>query len=30
MLAAITQLTGVASLTGLPSLNVPCGFEPAV
>jgi len=22
------QFTGVASLTGLPSLNVPCGFDP--
>jgi aspartyl-tRNA(Asn)/glutamyl-tRNA(Gln) amidotransferase subunit A len=28
MLAAIMQFTGVPSLTGLPSLNVPCGFDP--
>ncbi len=28
MLSAIMQFTGVASLTGLPSLNVPCGFDP--
>ncbi|MCW5626676.1 MAG: aspartyl/glutamyl-tRNA amidotransferase subunit A [Burkholderiales bacterium] len=27
MLSAIMQYTGVASLTGLPSLNVPCGFD---
>ena len=27
MLAAIMQYTGVPSLTGLPSLNVPCGFD---
>jgi aspartyl-tRNA(Asn)/glutamyl-tRNA(Gln) amidotransferase subunit A len=27
MLSAIMQFTGVASLTGLPSLNVPCGFD---
>lgn len=27
MLAAIMQFTGVPSLTGLPSLNVPCGFD---
>ena len=29
MLAAIMQFTGVPSLTGLPSLNVPCGFDEA-
>ncbi|MBU1360351.1 MAG: aspartyl/glutamyl-tRNA amidotransferase subunit A [Gammaproteobacteria bacterium] len=28
MLSAIMQFTGIASLTGLPSLNVPCGFDP--
>ena len=28
MLAAIMQFTGVPSLTGLPSLAVPCGFDP--
>lgn len=28
MLSAIMQFTGVASLTGLPSMNVPCGFDP--
>ena len=28
MLSAIMQYTGVPSLTGLPSLNVPCGFDP--
>src|SRR5919199_786266 len=28
MLAAIMQFTGVPSLAGLPSLNVPCGFDP--
>jgi aspartyl-tRNA(Asn)/glutamyl-tRNA(Gln) amidotransferase subunit A len=28
MLAAIMQFTGIASLTGLPALNVPCGFDP--
>ena len=28
MLSAIMQFTGVASLTGLPALNVPCGFDP--
>ncbi len=27
MLAAIMQFTGVPSLTGLPALNVPCGFD---
>jgi aspartyl-tRNA(Asn)/glutamyl-tRNA(Gln) amidotransferase subunit A len=27
MLSAIMQYTGVASLTGLPALNVPCGFD---
>lgn len=27
MLSAIMQFTGIASLTGLPSLNVPCGFD---
>lgn len=27
MLAAIMQFTGVPSLTGLPSLNVPCGYD---
>lgn len=27
MLAAIMQFTGVSSLTGLPSLNVPCGYD---
>lgn len=27
MLSAIMQYTGVPSLTGLPSLNVPCGFD---
>jgi len=27
MLSAIMQFTGVPSLTGLPSLNVPCGFD---
>src|SRR5262249_5758141 len=27
MLAAIMQFTGVPSLTGLPSLAVPCGFD---
>ena len=27
MLSAIMQFTGVASLTGLPALNVPCGFD---
>lgn len=29
MLSAIMQFTGVPSLTGLPSLNVPCGFDHA-
>ena len=29
MLSAIMQFTGVPSLTGLPSLNVPCGFDAA-
>ncbi|WP_250866737.1 amidase [Caballeronia sp. INSB1] len=29
MLSAIMQFTGVPSLTGLPSLNVPCGFDSA-
>ncbi|MDB5826125.1 MAG: amidase, partial [Variovorax sp.] len=28
MLSAIMQFTGIASLTGLPALNVPCGFDP--
>jgi aspartyl-tRNA(Asn)/glutamyl-tRNA(Gln) amidotransferase subunit A len=28
MLSAIMQYTGVPSLTGLPSLAVPCGFDP--
>ncbi len=28
MLSAIMQFTGVPSLTGLPSLNIPCGFDP--
>jgi aspartyl-tRNA(Asn)/glutamyl-tRNA(Gln) amidotransferase subunit A len=28
MLSAIMQFTGLASLTGLPSLAVPCGFDP--
>ena len=28
MLSAVMQFTGVPSLTGLPSLNVPCGFDP--
>lgn len=28
MLNVIMQFTGVPSLTGLPSLNVPCGFDP--
>jgi aspartyl-tRNA(Asn)/glutamyl-tRNA(Gln) amidotransferase subunit A len=28
MLSVIMQFTGVASLTGLPSLNVSCGFDP--
>lgn len=28
MLSAIMQYTGVASLTGLPAMNVPCGFDP--
>ncbi|ARP83162.1 amidase [Bordetella genomosp. 8] len=27
MLSAIMQFTGIASLTGFPSLNVPCGFD---
>jgi len=27
MLSAIMQFTGIASLTGLPSLAVPCGFD---
>ena len=27
MLSAIMQFTGIASLTGLPALNVPCGFD---
>ena len=27
MLSAIMQFTGVPSLTGLPSLAVPCGFD---
>jgi len=27
MLSAIMQFTGVSSLTGLPALNVPCGFD---
>lgn len=27
MVSAIMQFTGVPSLTGLPSLNVPCGFD---
>lgn len=29
MLSAIMQFTGVPSLTGLPALNVPCGFDDA-
>ncbi|MBI5615329.1 MAG: amidase [Gammaproteobacteria bacterium] len=28
MLAAIMRFTGIASLTGLPALSVPCGFDP--
>ena len=28
MLSAIMQYTGVPSLTGLPALSVPCGFDP--
>jgi aspartyl-tRNA(Asn)/glutamyl-tRNA(Gln) amidotransferase subunit A len=28
MLSAIMQYTGVPSLTGLPSMSVPCGFSP--
>jgi aspartyl-tRNA(Asn)/glutamyl-tRNA(Gln) amidotransferase subunit A len=28
MLSAIMQFTGVPSLTGLPSMSVPCGFSP--
>ena len=28
MLSAIMQSTGVPSLTGLPSMSVPCGFSP--
>ena len=28
MLDAIMQFTGVPSLTGLPALSVPCGFDP--
>jgi len=28
MLSAIMQFTGVPSLTGLPALAVPCGFDP--
>ena len=28
MLSAIMQFTGVPSLIGLPSFNVPCGFDP--
>lgn len=28
MLSAIMQFTGIASLTGLPALAVPCGFDP--
>jgi aspartyl-tRNA(Asn)/glutamyl-tRNA(Gln) amidotransferase subunit A len=28
MLSAIMQFTGVPSLTGLPALSVPCGFDP--
>jgi aspartyl-tRNA(Asn)/glutamyl-tRNA(Gln) amidotransferase subunit A len=28
MLSAIMQFTGVSSLTGLPALAVPCGFDP--
>jgi aspartyl-tRNA(Asn)/glutamyl-tRNA(Gln) amidotransferase subunit A len=27
MLSAIMQFTGVPSLTGLPSMSVPCGFS---
>jgi aspartyl-tRNA(Asn)/glutamyl-tRNA(Gln) amidotransferase subunit A len=27
MLSAIMQFTGVPSLTGLPSLAIPCGFD---
>ena len=27
MLSAIMQFTGIASLTGLPALSVPCGFD---
>jgi aspartyl-tRNA(Asn)/glutamyl-tRNA(Gln) amidotransferase subunit A len=27
MLSAIMQFTGVPSLTGLPSLSVPCGYD---
>ena len=29
MLSAIMQFTGVASLTGLPAMSVPCGFDAA-
>ncbi|NYT66271.1 aspartyl/glutamyl-tRNA amidotransferase subunit A [Alcaligenaceae bacterium] len=29
MLSAIMQFTGIPSLTGLPSLNIPCGFDDA-
>ena len=29
MLSAIMQFTGVPSLTGLPSISVPCGFDDA-
>ena len=28
LLSAITQYTGVPSLSGLPALAVPCGFDP--
>ncbi|MDD7939501.1 amidase family protein [Actinomycetospora lutea] len=28
MLSAIMQFTGLPSLTGLPALSVPCGFDP--
>ena len=28
MLSAVMQHTGVPSLTGLPALAVPCGFDP--
>jgi aspartyl-tRNA(Asn)/glutamyl-tRNA(Gln) amidotransferase subunit A len=28
MLSAIMQFTGLTSLTGLPAISVPCGFDP--